>query len=1047
MKRTVLAVLLLWIFELIGSSAVFAEDIDLFVGRPESASEAPNLLLVLDNGANFSSNATFTGCPGVANWPTTLIGTTGGLEQCALYKVVEALKPGSVNLGIMLFGGVDLPECPGNSGGCLARPITSMTDANKAELLAWIRGWKTSGKTELGSVNIKSNSNKNGAVMQEAWAVFAGRTGLSGQDYSSMRAPGTCGNNFIVFVGNAFDTNGTPSEGGSASPKAALEGTLTGSSLLMNAFPAADSSQRTPIQGPIPVSCEAAGSYTFSTNNHEQSGFYADEWSRYMKSQGIVTYSVGLMGPSCKQSYEALLSSMAMEGGGKFFRSTSYQELLDALETAVSEIQAKNSAFASVSLPVSVSAQGTYLNQVFIGMFRPEKAPRWQGNLKQYKLGFSGSSLKLLDADNQSAVSSANTGFIAECARSFWTPAESLSGNNLYWAGLLDANCLGYSAKSETPDGNIVEKGAQGYKLRALSPAARVVKTCGSSCVETLSEFSSSNSAITSAALGVADADRTDLINWVRGLNVDGEAIVGKTTDEAKLLMRPSAHGDVVHSRPVAIDYATSGDPKVVVFYGGNDGMLRAINGNRDGGGRIGEKNPGEELWAFVAPESYGLFSRLRANSDFVKFPNVEVGSPKSYGFDGPVTSHRTATKTWIYAGMRRGGRMMYAFDVSVPENPKFKWRIGCPQLSADTGCVGDFSSIGQTWATPTLLSAAGYMAEGQHKPMLIMGAGYDRCEDDDSNACPNSAKGRAIYLLDANDGTLLKSFATEGGVIGDITVLKNSQGLALYAYAADLNGNLYRISGSANAPIGAVPPADWTITTIARLGGTGVSRRKFMFGPDVVVDSGVHYVLLGSGDREKPILDYTNASAANNYFFMIKDQPTNSSWLSSERATCGEDTLCLGSLYPIRSSDLPDQATIDAKKGWYLVLDAREKVVTSALTIFGTVYFSTHQPMDSTSNQACSPDLGETRAYAIRFDNAAPFSGTRRYEDLVGDGLPPSPVAGLVKLDPVGNETEGKVVPFCIGCNPNSPLESKEPPLPQIATQPKARVFWNIER
>ena len=38
-----------------------------------------------------------------------------------------------------------------------------------------------------------------------------------------------------------------------------------------------------------------------------------------------------------------------------------------------SEIQAVNSVFASVSLPVSVNTEGTFLNQVYIGMFRPDE--------------------------------------------------------------------------------------------------------------------------------------------------------------------------------------------------------------------------------------------------------------------------------------------------------------------------------------------------------------------------------------------------------------------------------------------------------------------------------------------------------------------------------------------------------------------------------------------------------------------------------------------------------------------------------------------------
>ena len=50
--------------------------------------------------------------------------------------------------------------------------------------------------------------------------------------------------------------------------------------------------------------------------------------------------------------------------------------------------------FAAASLPVSANTQGTYLNQVFIGMFRPESSgfQRWVGNLKQYQFIFESTS-------------------------------------------------------------------------------------------------------------------------------------------------------------------------------------------------------------------------------------------------------------------------------------------------------------------------------------------------------------------------------------------------------------------------------------------------------------------------------------------------------------------------------------------------------------------------------------------------------------------------------------------------------------------------------
>lgn len=87
-----------------------------------------------------------------------------------------------------------------------------------------------------------------------------------------------------------------------------------------------------------------------------------------------------------------------------------------------------------------------------------------------------------------------------------------------------------------------------------------------------------------------------------------------------------------------------------------------------------------------------------------------------------------------------------------------------------------------------------------------------------------------------------------------------------------DLGGNVYRISGAtAGAEIGSTAPDSWTMTKIAVLGGTGTDNRKFMFRPDIVVNStGGYSILAGSGDREKPLLSYTAAASVTNYFFML---------------------------------------------------------------------------------------------------------------------------------------------------------------------------------
>jgi type IV pilus assembly protein PilY1 len=49
---------------------------------------------------------------------------------------------------------------------------------------------------------------------------------------------------------------------------------------------------------------------------------------------------------------------------------------------------------------------------------------------------------------------------------------------------------------------------------------------------------------------------------------------------------------------------------------------------------------------------------------------------------------------------MRRGGRMIYAFDVTNPGTPSLLWKVGCPNLGNDDGCTAGMSGIGQTWST-----------------------------------------------------------------------------------------------------------------------------------------------------------------------------------------------------------------------------------------------------------------------------------------------------------------------------------------------------------
>jgi len=1062
-----------------------AEDIDLFV-RANPVSDPPNVLFVIDNAANFSSSSTAR-CS-IDGKFTAMDKTVGGIEQCALHKVISELPADSVNIGVMVYNAANVVDHLGvecfkveaaRPGGCLVYPMSLMTEANKGQLLAWIKSWKTSGS---GAGYIKANSEATGGSMQEAWAYLAGRQGLSGRNYGKRLLDDAC-NTYIIFIGNSYSSSGSPGDQtGDKGPRNPLEGTMVGAKVLMNASPAATAEQKVVMNKTISSSC---GTATLGAP-HENKGYYADEWSRYLNANGVVTYTIGLLGDKCQADYAGLLTNMADVGGGKYFPTRDYNELVTALKTALSEMLSVNSVFASVSLPISVNTEGTYLNQVYIGMFRPDKdtLPRWVGNLKQYRLGrypapdlakgIPGGPVKLVDARTpyKEAISKAGTGFLGACALSYWTPTIS----DTYWALLVERNCDeggGVDARSNTPDGPVVEKGAQGYTLRGSTVASRNLKTCGNAGCTAIGDFVSGNAAITKTLLGnaaMSNAERAVLIDWARGLNNRGSAAARAVDPEeeadesfvADTAMRPSVHGDVVHSRPVAINYAASDDDpaEVVVFYGGNDGVLRAINGNRDE--EIGDVAAGHEIWGFVAPEFLRHVKRLRDNK-----PNIEVKGkeaevdrrPKPYGFDGAITAHAEGADRWIFASMRRGGRMLYGFDVSGitedVDSPSILWRFGCPNLEDDVGCTlgATTTDIGQTWSAPQVLKTNGHKDGAALKPMLMMGGGYDSCEDDDPDTCDSTdaTKGRRIFVLDAAEGTILKTLNTDRPVAADVIVVPDgTTGRAKWAYAVDLGGNVYRISGaSANAPFGDSAPADWTITKIASLGCETTApcdaNRKFMYAPDVVLDTlpNGYVLLVGSGDREKPLMEYESAFGVENYFFMLQDFPNDPDWLANEEeGPCGEPYLCLSSLVEIDDVDAPTDAELAAKKGWYLALGEGEQVVTSAITVYGGTTFSTHTPTDPPEG-SCTSDLGTARVYNIFYANAAPSKpgAKNRSEVIAGGGLPPSPVAGLVKLD------TGEVVSFIIGADGSSPLEGGEPEQPELTTLPKSITYWYIEK
>ena len=1004
-----------------------ADDIDIYAGI-NATSDKANVLLILDNSANWSSS--ISGAPncyyknnGVQITPAVGPvdqGSKLGVEQCALYNLIDGLAVASsggpngdalFNVAIMLMN-----ESP-NNGSYPRQAFMALTTNSKAALKAKVAAF---------SKNADKASNADyGLAMYEAYLYYKGANRLNGgfgpsgkrDDYafsaSQYLSPSgnSCGRNYVILIGNGSPQNSNPEKGVQS---------------LLGALPANSLGAPNIAQIAVPLAGNDAANWS-------------DEMARYMRYvdvsgkddvQGIISHTVAVLKGSSDGGFPALLNSIANQGGGNYYEAKTADVLLAALTDIFNQIQAVNSVFASASLPVSVNLQGTYQNQVFMGMFRPDKdaKPRWAGNMKQYQFGLDAlDKLYLaettLDAAGRPrpAISSAS-GFINPSALSFWTTASS------FWANQPSGTP---SSISDAPDGEVVEKGGAAQRLRILnatSQGARKVLTC-IGCTSTAinlapsgaTSFDNANAAITQAMLtGTASAtDRTNLINWIRGTdNVspsDEKGPGGSTT------VRASIHGDVLHSRPAVVDYG--GSTGVVVYYGGNDGMLHAVKGNQSA------SDGGQELWAFVPEEMFGKLNRLRANAPDIRLsttPPAAIATPRDYFVDGPVTVYRkvvagATTRVIIYVGMRRGGRQLYAFDVTNASAPQFLWK----KSNASTG----MALLGQTWSAPKVAKLKGHTA-----PVVVLGGGYDMAAEDASSTGATTM-GNAVYVLDALAGTLLKTVTTlantspvtriSRSIAADVTLFDSDLDLIVdRAYALDTGGQVYRIDFE--SPAGNTP-ANWTVYKVADLSGGTLTGRKFFFAPDVVLTSDFAALGFGSGDREKPLL-----SATQDHYFQIFDRHLS----KGPPAAGGSTPITWGNLVAASAEGSAPTS------GCYVTLAQGEKVVNASASIGGSSYFGTNQPTVAASN-TCAANLGLARAYAMPLFCTTPTSSV-----LTGGGLPPGPVVGIVAVNYTrANGSIGtKLKPFIIGA-PNtrgSAIEVGEPVAP--SGTPRKRRYWYQE-
>lgn len=1135
----------------------WAEDIDLYVAG-STTQNAPKVLLLLDNTSNWAQAGWRRNTQGgtVGAWETCngnticqgyvtqIFGTAtnatlkqGQVEAAALKLVLNELTTNctkDVNVGLGLeFLAPDKGANGDNQilSGYIRRAILPLTTSNCSAIISDLNAI-------IGDINSPAfkaaSSASYGEALFEAFKYFGGYTDPKrainnspdvpndGQGTPIARnafGPARYTDHTLYADSNAF-VNGDKVAGIYASPISADN--ACGKNYIIfvgNNWPNKDNASL--ITG---LNNTSASPLCCADNSGNR---LADVWTKFLSTtdtssvssqQQVFTYSVNVYAPGSVQnadwtSQRKLLQNMAVEGGtgaaGYYEVNGDLKKLVDGFKDIFLSISATNSVFASASLPVSVNTQGTYLNQVFIGMFRPDSDAyqRWNGNLKQYKFAIdSAQNLYLADAKDQAVIDTATTGFVKQCAVGYWTSDTSnwpVSGTP-YWQRVptsqtpengcttppSDGTSTTFSPYSDWPDGNIVEKGGVGQWLRkqtcgtGQSPTycGRIIKTCAdTTCVTNTSvvNFVSGTGGVATTTLPA------NLLNWVAGGNLgdgppsdtglykfyNGVAQSAPTDGRADSLTyaRPTTHGDVVHSRPLAINYGTGSTNDIVVYYGAGDGMLHAIDGNK---ASVTATTPGQELWAFVAPEFFPKFTRLKENSPKVAYPTVSgtpTPTPRDYFFDGSIGAYQerdtagAITKVWLFPAMRRGGRMIYGFDATTrpagtdASVPTLKWKFGCPTTS-DTGCIGTSAAqIGQTWSTPRTVRV-----KGNTNTYVVFGGGYDTCEDVDDQVngtgrCGTTTKGQGVFVLNADTGVLAKYIdltaisgsITAGRVIADITPVDTDlDGYIDVIYAADTRGNLWRINTTDGST--GLAPTSWTTARLAHLADFSAtsSARKLTYAPDVLTLGTVNIVLIGSGDREHPLGNSTTATVKNRFYGIYDSYASAPSDINGNDCDESTDnTLTSGcDLVDVTDTTQNFSTMPPGAKGWVFKLVSedsatKEQVVTTPVTSGGVTYFSTFQPTDPAATSKTCSNLGTARGYAVNFLNGGTRPSDNSRESIfTGGGLPPSPVAGIVQLE------SGQLVPFILGGKGNSPLEAGKVPIAIKAVRKQVYRYQKID-
>ena len=770
---------------------------------------------------------------------------------------------------------------------------------------------------------------------------------------------------------------------------------------------------------------------------------------------------------------ETWLKQLANAGGGAYYEATDANALQAVFNEIIGEILQAPRAFSPPSISANAFNRLFSRDETYFGLFEAQRTPRWDGNLKKYRICTDSNNCILGDIIDSRGVALFRdqdgnaTDQFNNNARSVWGNVDD--GRDLRLGG-AGASLLEPSDRTiYTQFDNDLEK-----FVGSLNSTGRVVNT------DTwAANFSALSHIHASVCPGIAEtANLADLqagedscedrMFWMLGADVRDTDSDGDTTE-----LRPWWFPDILHSSPVVVTYGTDINNKFIdkILVGTNGGGVHMIDGE-----------DGDEDWVFIPHELFANQPILYRN----------VVSDNVYGMDlTPVIRmidvNRDATidpadndKVFGYFGMRRGGNSYYALDLTpaaIMTNtetrivPSFVWSITTGGTSSDN--ANNFSRLGQTWSEPVVARIRCTGCVESSRTVLIFGGGYDAGLDDNFGLIagrPN--RGNAIYIVDADTGKIvlwighaavlasgtLPAIPASGAdievkdmlysIVVKPTVLdSDGDGFMDRVYVGDLAGQVWRVDLAAdgeNAVVGKL--ADISDSEVL------ADQRRFHYAPAVVqvkdetysTNSEYDYIVIASGDRASPL-----ATTAQDRLYAFRDyQITPMDGDADGVAT----NYPVGNSGAIKESDLIDVTArvlsgaedsdledIRDSQGWFFSFTADgQKGLSSPVVLRGELFLTSYLPPGTGSASSLSCSAAEGSGVAHNF-NLLTAAATQNWD---GDGA----------IDPVNNRSSAlgggipsSVIPIFTEGGVTLSVGTGQGPknLGSISSVPRARSYW----